>query len=939
MPNSNKRVHVESENECCVINGEQVIKATTEVLHCNDNSSIVAETINNNSEYLKNTKKTRLDEGYQINNGGNSTQSNYHNGECTIIPKYLHHPASQNSPSPEPASSSNSPLPMENKAALKIQHKHLVVKTKRLKQTHTALSSKLSHTHQSQREILLNINQIQSTYRYHHQILPSPPTTTNPSTANMTVFNDASTKTTAMLIHQILQKVKHLTQPSTLHNGLLPESLSLTNNRTFSEEKIKQQLHQQQQNLKQSNIETKLSTDSNHNLSKYTKQLYEKIEYYKENIDGNNQLLNDSTLDLTKKQKRERRLKHSIKFITRRKPSSEDESTDTAINSTFQSYHNLPNPCTISQPGNEIKPTSSNLMENIDPLSDLGKLAQERLENIYLKNDELKKCRLSHAIPNKTSQYSAKLIDKQVYNDSRLRSKSPDRSTIFSGGTTSIQPNPDETTLLDKFSLLYNQAEFTNKINEELCSQFQLRYKNHLQQYEDIASDQHNLEHELLRDLRDVEGQYKRLKRENDRLLVDFEKISSDAESGAPLNEEMREILITMQLDVASLKQILVDTKRKLFQIYDKIKSEIFTHSKKCNESSNNKTPSSRNNSSEGKSETECKKEELSDAKTLLDCYKTFLKDSRSKAQILQRIEDIKVKVESSELVASGTKIPQKADQLLKNLDATYHQNEQYSAEVSATSAAYETMQIENLRLLQQVREKETANFNLINKNIKMQAIARLTEEERKILQQYIKYLTHIKDQQATAIQTNEERDKLYAAQADHIQNQSTFVGMHSGKIKKSQWESSDLVQKAVQQLQKIEETNRSKYSEIETLISNICDIELKNTRLEEKILSINRLLERQKQENSQSSSSCLAKSSTTITMDDILQEEAREYRAKLKCKLCNKHDKNAVLTKCWHVFCFTCLQKRYDAKQRKCPKCGVSFTKSELQKIYLEFS
>ncbi|XP_015685295.1 E3 ubiquitin-protein ligase BRE1B-like, partial [Protobothrops mucrosquamatus] len=56
---------------------------------------------------------------------------------------------------------------------------------------------------------------------------------------------------------------------------------------------------------------------------------------------------------------------------------------------------------------------------------------------------------------------------------------------------------------------------------------------------------------------------------------------------------------------------------------------------------------------------------------------------------------------------------------------------------------------------------------------------------------------------------------------------------------------------------------------------------------------------------------------------DEILQEEIKEYKAKLTCPCCNTRKKDAVLTKCFHVFCFDCVKTRYDTRQRKCPKCN----------------
>lgn len=98
---------------------------------------------------------------------------------------------------------------------------------------------------------------------------------------------------------------------------------------------------------------------------------------------------------------------------------------------------------------------------------------------------------------------------------------------------------------------------------------------------------------------------------------------------------------------------------------------------------------------------------------------------------------------------------------------------------------------------------------------------------------------------------------------------------------------------------------------------------------------------------------------------DEILNEEINEYKvilccpfvwrtrnsfvfkafkdlffsvlqARLTCPCCNSRVKDAVLTKCFHVFCFECVKTRYDTRQRKCPKCNAAFGANDFHRIYI---
>ena len=90
--------------------------------------------------------------------------------------------------------------------------------------------------------------------------------------------------------------------------------------------------------------------------------------------------------------------------------------------------------------------------------------------------------------------------------------------------------------------------------------------------------------------------------------------------------------------------------------------------------------------------------------------------------------------------------------------------------------------------------------------------------------------------------------------------------------------------------------------------------------------------------------------------MDEILKEEIREYKETLTCPSCKVKRKDAILTKCFHVFCYDCLRSvinilcnismhifmikyfrtRYETRQRKCPKCNAAFGASDYHRLYL---
>ncbi|XP_068031357.1 E3 ubiquitin-protein ligase BRE1A-like [Anomalospiza imberbis] len=71
---------------------------------------------------------------------------------------------------------------------------------------------------------------------------------------------------------------------------------------------------------------------------------------------------------------------------------------------------------------------------------------------------------------------------------------------------------------------------------------------------------------------------------------------------------------------------------------------------------------------------------------------------------------------------------------------------------------------------------------------------------------------------------------------------------------------------------------------------------------------------------------------------DEILMEEIKDYKgsACLSCPCCNMRKKDAVLTRCFHVFCFECVKTRYDTRQCECPRCNAAFGANDSHRIYI---
>ncbi|XP_068439418.1 E3 ubiquitin-protein ligase BRE1B isoform X2 [Clinocottus analis] len=336
--------------------------------------------------------------------------------------------------------------------------------------------------------------------------------------------------------------------------------------------------------------------------------------------------------------------------------------------------------------------------------------------------------------------------------------------------------------------------------------------------------------------------------------------------------------------------------------------------------------------------------ESQKEMKLLLDMYKSAPKEQRDKVQLMAaerkskaEVDELRMRVreleererkESKKLADEDAlrKIrvaEETIEHLQKKLAAT-KQEEALLSEMDVTGQAFEDMQEQNSRLLQQLREKDDANFKLMSERIKSNQIYKLLKEEKEELaDQVLTFKTQV-DAQLLVVQKLEEKEGILQCTLAALEKELSVRSQALELNKRKAVEAAQLAEDLKVQL----EHTQAKLKEIQVSVAeNRTARERESSNLkraQEDLSRLRRKLEKQK------------KVEVYSDADEILQEEINQYKAKLRCPCCNTRDKETVLTKCFHVFCYECLKMRYDTRQRKCPKCNCAFGANDFHRIYI---
>lgn len=262
--------------------------------------------------------------------------------------------------------------------------------------------------------------------------------------------------------------------------------------------------------------------------------------------------------------------------------------------------------------------------------------------------------------------------------------------------------------------------------------------------------------------------------------------------------------------------------------------------------------------------------------------------------------------------------------QLQKQIDKMKSEEEALMNDLDVTGQAYEDMQEQNHRLLQQLEEKDDANFKLMSEHLKTNAFQKHLNDEKALLEEYRETLMKRLSAQENVVKSLEEKVHLLQENMSTLEKELEARNNLNDKYKRELLDLDQKLAELISEKHKIAsqlEQIQKSFAERSTTLTHES---FKNKRLLEELESIKKKYERAN------------KLQSATTPDEVLMEEIREYKEQLTCPSCKTKPKDAVLTKCFHVFCFDCLKTRVDTRQRKCPKCNAQFGANDFHRLYL---
>ncbi|KAK4783349.1 hypothetical protein SAY86_007723 [Trapa natans] len=256
-------------------------------------------------------------------------------------------------------------------------------------------------------------------------------------------------------------------------------------------------------------------------------------------------------------------------------------------------------------------------------------------------------------------------------------------------------------------------------------------------------------------------------------------------------------------------------------------------------------------------------------------------------------------------------------------LKSKNEENEAYLSEIESIGQAYDDMQSQNQQLLQQITERDDYNIKLVLEGVKAREKGDSLHLEKQALVKQIQQATASVEFFNMKVARMEDQLRINTVKVQKLgeeQVQTSCILENTQKRYSDVQKISHQVSESLGKLQSQLETDRG------TFVEQQIQLEwerFKNKRTVEELAAVKR-------------KTALVQAQKEGSIVPKLEEELKEYKEIVKCSICHERRKEVVITKCYHLFCNTCILRVMETRHRKCPACAASFGPNDVKPVYI---
>jgi len=238
-----------------------------------------------------------------------------------------------------------------------------------------------------------------------------------------------------------------------------------------------------------------------------------------------------------------------------------------------------------------------------------------------------------------------------------------------------------------------------------------------------------------------------------------------------------------------------------------------------------------------------------------------------------------------------------------------------------------EQVQGQNVRLLEDLQQKDEAATKLMAERLRADHEATLLKAERKLLEEKAGVAEKLRTSLDELRASLDEQSKLARDALGKKDEEGRHLQAMVDKHKKDAGAAHREAQGASEQLKAQQEAARRAAERESKQAAAATDEAMQVKRLQQERDVLQRRVSRL---------GASAASGGGGMASSEAEEQVDYYRRMVKCTLCQENEKNAIIVKCGHTFCRECIDDRLSNRNRKCPACSQQFDYQGVKELFL---
>ncbi|PKA64153.1 E3 ubiquitin-protein ligase BRE1-like 1 [Apostasia shenzhenica] len=259
-----------------------------------------------------------------------------------------------------------------------------------------------------------------------------------------------------------------------------------------------------------------------------------------------------------------------------------------------------------------------------------------------------------------------------------------------------------------------------------------------------------------------------------------------------------------------------------------------------------------------------------------------------------------------------------------ESLKSKDEESETYLSEIESIGQAYEDMQTQNHNLLMQITERDDYNIKLVMEGVRERQMQDTLSGEIQTIDRKILVANSLIDIYGHEVARSDEQLNYWSGQAPKLQEDGSKSSLTLGNSQRRLTDLQTGSQGLRQSLSDIQILAEKSRLEVTELLIELEKERFNKKRIEEGLETLTM------------KATFLRSRNDGLDFLQKLQNEVGEYRGILKCRVCNDHQKEVVIAKCYHLFCSECVRRTIESRHRRCPTCSASFGPNDIKPIYI---